>query len=128
LDVDQSNNSKDNSPGRAGYANEPEVTSLDEPLLESPTGRENDYGAADQETLADDEIRRPEADAHPLSEMTAHHDPGSGAEETDDGLDDIVEAVRHAAEDIPTADGLEDRPAEMPVFERSLTQPKTVKH
>ncbi len=115
------------SNGREGYANVPAVDPDDEPLLETPVGRENDYGAADQGTLADEEIRRPEADTHTVGEVTGHHDPGSGAEETDDGFDDILEAVRQAAEDIPTGDGLEDRPGELPVFERSLTPPRTVK-
>jgi hypothetical protein len=113
---------------RGGYANEPEVAAEDEPLLESPAGRENDFGAIDQETVTDDEVRRPETDAHPRSEITGRHDPGSAAEDTEDGLDDIGEAVRHAAEDIPTGDGLEDRPGELPVFERSLTEPRTVNH
>lgn len=120
-------NQSGNGGGRDGYANEPEVTAEDEALLETPFGRENDFGASDKGTVADDEVRRPEADAHPRSEVTGRHDAGSGADETDDGLDDILEAVRHAAEDIPTGDGVEDRPGELPVFERSLMPPRTVK-
>jgi hypothetical protein len=114
--------------GRSTYANEPEVAAADEPLLETPTGREYDSGASDQETLADDEVRRSDVGAHSLSEITGQHDAGSAAEETEDGLDDIAEAVRHAAEDIATGHGREDRPAELPVFERSLTEPRTVDH
>jgi hypothetical protein len=125
--VGQSDDNNANSSGREGNATVPAVDPEVEPLLESPLGRENDFGAADQGTLADEEVRRPEADVHPVSEITGHHDPGSGAEETDDGLDDYAEAVRHGAEDLPTGDGIEDRPGELPVFERGLTPPKTVK-
>jgi hypothetical protein len=114
------------SNGREGYASVPAMDPDAEPLLESPVGRENDYGAADQGTPADDEVRRPEADAHTVGEVTGHHDPGTGAEETEDGFDDYEEAVRHGSEDLPTGTGLEDRPGELPVFEQRLTEPKTV--
>src|SRR3954471_263235 len=79
----------------------------DRALLESPLGRENDSGA-DPGTLTEDEIRHPEVGAVPMSTITARHDEGSGANETVDGLDEIQEALRHAAEDVPASERGED--------------------
>ena len=94
----------------------------DRALLESPLGRENDFGA-DPGTLAEDEIRHPEVGAHPKSEITGRHDEGSGANETIDGLDEMQEAVRHATEDLPASEKGDDF-EKLPVFDRAEAEPK----
>src|SRR5689334_21425587 len=81
-----------------------EVSKTDRVLLETPEGRENDFGASDRDELINEEIERPEISSHPRSETTGRHDEGSGANETLDGLDQYQEAIRHAAEDIPAAE------------------------
>lgn len=94
----------------------------DRALLDSPLGRENDFGA-DPGTLAEDEIRHPEITARPKSAITGRHDEGSGANETIDGLDEIQESIRHGAEDIPLSD--KDRDFErLPVFDRAESERK----
>jgi len=95
----------------------------DRALRESPLGRENDFGASDEGTLTEDEIERPEVLSRPRSQITGRHDEGSGANETIDGLDELQEAVRHGAEDIPSSD--KDREFErLPVFDRAESEPK----
>jgi hypothetical protein len=94
-------------------------------LLETPAGRENDCGSSDKTTVANREIRRNDVGARPRSQITGQHEPGTGAVETEDGLDERSEALRRAAEDLPTGGGREDRPRETPVFERGRTAPKT---
>ena len=94
----------------------------DRVLLESPLGREDDFGA-DPGTLAEDEIRHPEVGAHPKSEITGRHDEGSGANETIDGLDEMQEAVRHATEDLPASERGDDF-EKLPVFDRAEAEPK----
>ena len=94
----------------------------DAALLESPLGRENDFGA-EPGTLAEDEIRHPEIGARPMSTITGRHDEGSGANETIDGLDEIQEAVRHGAEDIPASEKGDDF-KRLPVFDRGESEPK----
>jgi hypothetical protein len=102
---------------------EAEVLPSDASLLETPVGRENDVGAADENMSNKDEIERPEVLSHPRSEVTARHDEGSGANETIDGLDEYQEAARHGAEDIPMSD--RDRDFEkLPVFDRAESEPK----
>jgi hypothetical protein len=51
------------------------------------------------------------------------HDAGSGANETLDGLDATTEALRHAAEDIPSG-ALQDDVETVPVFDRADLAPK----
>ena len=97
----------------------PGIAPSDAALLETPLGRENDFGMADRDDLADDEVRRPEIAAHPRSEVTGRHDEGSGANETIDGLNQ--EATRHGAEDVPDKrTTLKD----IPVFDRAEVEPK----
>jgi hypothetical protein len=45
-------------------------------------------------------------------------DPGSGANETADGLDGTTEELRHASEDIPSEAGPE-KSEKIPVFDRA---------
>ena len=99
-----------------------EVPKSDRVLLESPLGRENDFGA-DPGALTEDEIRHPEITSRPKSEITGRHDEGSGANETIDGLDEIQEAVRHAAEDLPASEKGDDF-KRLPVFDRAESEPK----
>ena len=98
------------------------ISPSDRAALETPLGRENDFGVADRGALNEDEVRRPEIASRRRSEITGRHDEGSGANETIDGLDDYQEAVRHAAEDIPAS----EKPrtiADLPVFDRAETNP-----
>jgi hypothetical protein len=102
---------------------EGEVLPSDAPLLETPLGRENDFGAADENTLNQDELERPEVLSRPRSEITGRHDEGSGANETVDGLDEYQEAARQGAEDIPVSE--RDTEFErLPVFDRAESEPK----
>ena len=102
---------------------EGEVIPSDAPLLETPMGRENDFGASDESAENNDEIERPEVLSRPRSEITGRHDEGSGANETVDGLDEYQEAARRGAEDIPVSD--RDREFEnLPVFDRAESEPK----
>ncbi|MBI5111770.1 MAG: hypothetical protein HZA68_07345 [Rhodovulum sp.] len=103
-------------PGK-GYADEPEISSWDRPLLETPGGRSADRDPADRD-ITDDETRRDDVGAVPRSAVTGAHEPSTGAVETPDGLDETGEVTRRAAEDIGTGPGREDREDETPVFER----------
>ena len=60
--------------------------------------------------------------APPTAPKIAPHDEGSQANETIDGLDDETEAVRHAAEDVPT--GADQKIDNVPVFDRAGLPPK----
>jgi len=102
---------------------EGEVRPPDAPLLETPLGRENDFGAADENALNEDELARPEVLSRPRSEITGRHDEGSGANETVDGLDELQEAVRHGAEDIPASERGDDF-EKLPVFDRAESERK----
>jgi len=101
-----------------------EVSTPDSVLLETPLGRENDFGLADRGTLSQDEVVHPEVGARPMSSITGRHDEGSGANETVDGLDEYGEAIRHAAEDIPAAERPNDDLENLPVFDRADAEPK----
>lgn len=96
------------------------VPFADRALLETPTGRENDHGVAERGALAEDEIKDKEILTRPRSAVTGRHDAGSGANETDDGLNAIEEEVREFAEDLPLGEERDDGP----VFEKGLTPPK----
>jgi hypothetical protein len=54
---------------------------------------------------------------------TKPHDSGSQANETIDGLDAEAEALRHAAEDTPSAAAPDDV-EKVPVFDRAGAAPK----
>ena len=99
------------------------ISPSDRVLLETPLGRENDFGLADHGTLNEDEVVRPEIASRPKSEVTGRHDEGSGANETIDGLDEIQEAMRHAAEDIPASEN-GDEFERLPVFDRAGSERK----
>ena len=111
-------------PTKARKPHTAEVPTADRVLLESPLGRENDFGRADNGTLSEDEVVRPEINSQPKSAITGRHDEGSGANETIDGLDEIQEAMRHAAEDIPASEKPGDDFERLPVFDRAESERK----
>jgi hypothetical protein len=56
-----------------------------------------------------------------MPKAAKRHDEGSGANETMDGLDELQEAARHGAEDVPDKrTTLKD----IPVFDRAESEPK----
>lgn len=59
-----------------------------------------------------------------VSDRTNVHDAGSDANDTPDGLTEQEEAVRHAAEDIPTGASPEGLIENTPVFDRGGLPPK----
>ena len=61
----------------------------------------------------------------PRSEVTGRHDPGSGANETADGLTSNEEAIRRGAEDIPVT-GRQASVEDIPVFDRADTLPDSL--
>ena len=58
------------------------------------------------------------------SDATNVHDAGSDANDTADGLTESEEAVRQAAEDIPTGQDPAGSPEAVPVFDRASLPPK----
>jgi hypothetical protein len=60
-----------------------------------------------------------------VSDRTNIHDAGSDANETQDGLTEQEEAVRRAAEDIPTGATPEGPIDRTPVFDRGGLPPRT---
>jgi hypothetical protein len=60
-----------------------------------------------------------------VSDRTNIHDAGSDANETQDGLTEQEEAVRRAAEDIPTGASPEGPIDRTPVFDRGGLPPRT---
>ncbi len=65
-----------------------------------------------------------EAPTGQVSRRTNIHDEGSDANDTADGLTEAEEAVRHAAEDIPTGQRPEGKIDSVPVFDRASLPPK----
>ena len=106
------------------WANQGAVDSDAAPVLETPEGRNDDKGLSDRGTAMDADARNVAVGAQPRSAVTAFHDPGTGAQENEDGFDEIEEGIRAAAEDTPTGDGAEDAASELPAFERGMTAPK----
>jgi hypothetical protein len=107
---------------KSEFANLGEVDPTDAAALDSPTGREDHLGLAEARRVAGSEIKKP-IGAQPRSEVTGRHDAGSGANETVDGLTSTEEALRRAAEDVPSGaskDDIED----VPVFDRADLPPK----
>ena len=103
------------------FANEGEISRTDPALGDTPPGREDHLGFAEAAAVAVSEIKRP-IGARPRSEITGRHDPGSGANETIDGLTDTEEELRRAAEDTPT--GGMDPDEDLPVFDRADAPPR----
>ncbi|TCR61677.1 hypothetical protein [Bosea sp. BK604] len=75
------------------------------------------------------EAARPELenqvpDRPQATERTKPHDAGSDANDTVDGLTESEEAIRQAAEDIPTGQDPAGSSESVPVFERGSLPPK----
>lgn len=102
------------------YAEEPEISAADEPILETPMARQDDHAVIGRGTLYADEVGSINLGGRPRSEITADPEPGTDVDR-DDGLSDLEEEIRQFAED--TAVGEND--GDLPVFERPLTSAKT---
>ncbi len=84
---------------RSEFAEEAELTPADRALLESATAElARDPADRQADTPADDDATQADVRAEPRSEITAPM-PGTGYDETEDGLADQDEAVRQQAED-----------------------------
>ena len=106
------------TPNRSGYANQREVGEGTARTLRGPTGHQDNKGA-DPGTMAAEEIDQP-VGAQPRSGVTGRHDPGTGANETADGLSGTEEMTRQAAEDT----ALGEREGDSPVFDRGQRIPR----
>lgn len=95
------------------------VDRQDAPLLDGVTGREDNEGA-DRCSTTEDEVRQP-VGATPRSAVTGRHDPGTGANETADGLSGSDETVRRTAEEVPSDRDVRKR--NPPVFDRDDAPP-----
>ena len=71
-----------------------------------------------------DDATELQAEAARVSSRTNIHDAGSDANDTPDGLSEQEEAVRHAAEDIPTGQDPAGSTESVPVFDRGSLPPK----
>jgi hypothetical protein len=101
---------------KSPYANEGEVSATDAAALESPTGRLTPVEEAESpaQEVQDDEIREKSVGTRPASDETNFHLSGTGAIETEDGLDEVEEELRSTVEDIP-----DEAAADTPVFDRA---------
>lgn len=74
--------------------------------------------------LARPELENQVRDDEQGRERAKPHDEGSDANDTPDGLTESEEAVRQAAEDIPTGQDPAGSPESVPVFDRGSLPPK----
>ena len=102
------------------YANTSEIEPTDRPLLSGVTGREDNNGI-DPASTASADADQP-IGAMPRIEVTGRHEPGTGANETVDGLSGTEDSVRAAAEGELEVERLED----IPVFDRADAAPKII--
>jgi hypothetical protein len=102
------------------YANSAQVSETDAPALPGIAGREDNLGA-DPASESRLDVEQP-VGAVPRSTVTGAHQPGTGANETIDGLSGTEEALRRAAEDETEIDDFED----LPVFDRADAAPKII--
>jgi hypothetical protein len=107
---------------RSEFANQGEIPRADPAESDTPTGREDHLGLAEAGATAASDIRQP-IGAEPRSELTGSHDAGSGANETTDGLTDLDETLRRAAEETPSGRP-ESADEDVPVFDRGNALPK----
>jgi hypothetical protein len=89
---------------------------LDERIETDPVRPEDASVRPDQDA--------PISDRRRVSDTTNVHDAGSDANDTLDGLTEQEEAVRHAAEDIPTGQDPAGKTEAIPVFDRASKPPK----
>lgn len=90
------------------------------------TASENHPSAAERESVSfyEAEIISDQPDIRRVSDETNIHDAGSDANDTEDGLTEAEEAVRQAAEDIPTGANPAGSRESVPVFDRGSLPPK----
>jgi hypothetical protein len=69
-------------------------------------------------------VTQPPDSSRRVGDRTNVHDAGSDANDTIDGLTESEEAVRQAAEDIPTGQSRRGPTEEIPVFDRGDLPPK----
>lgn len=86
-------------------------------IRDNPTDLVEDSGERFSETQGTGPGRQ-------VSRQTNVHDEGSDANDTPDGLTESEEAVRQAAEDIPTGQRPEGPIDTVPVFDRGSLPPK----
>jgi hypothetical protein len=98
----------------SNYANEREISEGTASVLPSGAAHKDNKGA-EPGTLGADDIAQP-VGARPRSSVTGRHDPGTGANETIDGLSETEEMTRISAEDVPPGDAAE---SDEPVFDRA---------
>jgi hypothetical protein len=84
---------------RSAYANQAEISPGDAAILGTPTGESPDRDS-DPQSIFDEEVASIPVGARPMSEITGDPEPGT-EHETVDGLDELEESVRQAAEDSP---------------------------
>lgn len=89
---------------------------LDERIQNDPVRPEDASVRPDQEA--------PVGDRRRVSDETNVHDAGSDANDTVDGLTEQEEAVRQAAEDIPTGQDPAGKTEATPVFDRASKPPR----
>ncbi len=88
-------------------------------------GRDNPALLEDERlATAPAEAVDPVAGGKRVSDTTNVHDAGSDANDTADGLTESEEAVRHAAEDLPTGQSPTGKTDSVPVFDRASLPPK----
>jgi hypothetical protein len=104
----------------SSYANTAQIDETDAPALPGIAGREDNLGA-DPGSDSSLDVYQP-VGAVPRIEVTGAHQPGTGADETADGLSETEEATRRAAEDETEVDDFE----ELPVFDRADAIPKII--
>ena len=100
-----------------------------------PDGKPRENPALLEERIETDPVRPEDASVRPdqdapttdrrrASDQSNVHDAGTDANDTLDGLTEQEEAVRHAAEDIPTGQDPAGKTESTPVFDRGSTPPK----
>ena len=109
---------KDPPERESAYANTGEVPASDAPILENEMGRTAGEGdLAPAESVEAEEIAEKSVGTRPVGDRTNFHLSGTGAIETDDGLDETSELIRAEAEEIDEDQPLE--PDDVPVFDRA---------
>jgi hypothetical protein len=108
---------KETAAPKSEFANEREIDSGTARSLGGPAGREENPGA--EPNAAADDMVQP-VGAEPRSAVTGAHDPGTGANETVDGLSGTEELTRLEAEDAaPGLADVDEEADETPVFDRA---------
>lgn len=100
----------------SNYANTAAVSPADRAGLETPAGEIVSKDPGEATSAFEDEVREKSVGTQPVSSRTDFRLSGTGAIETDDGLDETAEVVREMSEDVP--DGTPGEPDRTPIFDR----------